>query len=150
MIDKAILVDLDGTITDNTHRLPLIQGKWKRWDEYFTKAECDLPHKKEIAFVNDLKARGLRVILTSGRPERTRVLTSQWLTKHGVNWDMLFMRGDKDFRKNPVIKKEHLAKAREMGFEPVLGLDDHPEVVKMWMDEGVLAIYLERGHDYGS
>lgn len=144
---KAILVDLDGTITDNTHRLSLI--KEKRWDEYFVRAKDDLPHQKEIDLVNEFYTHGFGIILTTGRPEKTRELTVTWLGKYKVKWNHLFMRKDKDFRKNPLVKKDHLDEIWALGYTPILGLDDHPVVIKMWNEAGINGMYLERNHDYG-
>ena len=85
---KAIIFDIDGTLSDPTHRLHHVTGGRKDWDAFFA-AMADDPAHEPIA---DLCARlwhgGKDAILfCSGRPERYRDETVMWLRKTaGISW----------------------------------------------------------------
>ena len=49
----------------------------------------------------------------------------------------MYMRSDKDFRKDTIVKSEMLDKMRVDGFDPVLVFDDRPSVIAMWHDRGL-------------
>ena len=49
----------------------------------------------------------------------------------------LFMRSDKDYRSDVVLKKEMLGAMRRKGYNPKMVFDDRSSVVQMWRDEGL-------------
>ena len=146
-----IIVDIDGTLADLTHRLHFIRspGMKKDWPAFFDACSGDKPIKPVIEMVHSLRV-GLptaarlvnRLIFCSGRPERTREATTAWLLNQNLiarlpaNKDAhghpLYMRKDDDFREDSIIKRELLDRIRADGFNPTLAIDDRKRVVDMW------------------
>jgi hypothetical protein len=142
-----VIVDLDGTLADCTHRLHHVrEGRRKNWDAFFAACHLDEPHEVVVALVKALQ-RDHRLIFCSGRPERTRDATEGWLQRHlGVNKPDLYMRGDRDRRGDDIVKRELLARIRSDGFDPRLAIDDRQRVVDMWRAEGLVCAQVAAGN----
>lgn len=132
-----IIVDIDGTLADASHRMPFIQSKPKNWKAFFTSMRKDLPIEQTILVVNSLWIGGHRIILASGRPQTYEPLTVEWLRKYRVHYDRLFMRPAGDTRPDDIVKRELLASIRADGYDPELAIDDRDRVVAMWREEGI-------------
>jgi hypothetical protein len=128
------VIDIDGVVADVRHRLHLIQGKPRRWDEFFAAAADDPPLPDGVALVRELAAEHDIVWLT-GRPERNRKLTSAWLAAQGLPTEPLLMRPNRDFRPARLTKLEQLRTLRAER-EVALVVDDDPEVVAMVSEDG--------------
>lgn len=73
------------------------------------------------------------MIIVSGRPEKYKKLTEQWLTWNNIYYDDLYMRKDGDQRKDNVIKQEILKHIKEK-YEISFAFDDRKSVVDMWRE----------------
>lgn len=110
-----ILLDVDGVLADNSHRLHYL--KEKNYDKFYDGVEVSNDKKimESITLIDKLTCHDNSwdksfVILTTGRPERLRELTSQWISKY---WPCLktipvldSFRRDDDHRKSPIVKAE--------------------------------------------
>ena len=141
MSRPCIIFDVDGTLADLRHRLHFLEGGRRDWDGFFTAAGADLP-LHEIVKLNQWCDPTLthEIVLCSGRPERLREVTRQWLIKYGVRWDRLYMRPDGDTRQDAAVKRELLARIRADGFEPILAIDDRPSIVEVWREAGICTL----------
>jgi len=141
-----VLVDLDGTLADCTHRLHHIrQGRRKNWDAFFAGCHLDEPNEAVVALVKAL-IHEHRVVYCSGRPEKTRKATEGWLLEHlGVTDPQLYMRGDHDRRGDDIVKRELLHRIRADGYDPKLAIDDRKRVVDMWRSEGLVCAQVAEG-----
>src|SRR5688572_19687600 len=88
---KKIIVDLDGTLALGVHREHLVREPPRKWDEYYSLCHTDEPNQNVIELVKWLALKYDIVIIT-GRIERTRDVTEQWLEKHEVRCDLMLMR----------------------------------------------------------
>jgi hypothetical protein len=105
MPDRPLaVVDLDGVVADVRHRLHHISGRPKNWDAFFAGIPDDPPLEEGVALTHDLAARCELVYLT-GRPERTRAETVEWLVRHGLPTGQLVMRPERDRRPARVTKR---------------------------------------------
>ncbi|MBO8193902.1 hypothetical protein ITI46_19860 [Streptomyces oryzae] len=118
--------DLDGTLADVRHRLPLLQQRPRDWEAFFSAAVDDPPLPKGIALAIETAGQCALAYVT-GRPERCRADTEDWLTSHGLPVGRLLMRADEDRRPARITKLELLQRlARE---RPVaLVVDDDEQV----------------------
>jgi phosphoglycolate phosphatase-like HAD superfamily hydrolase len=141
-----VIVDLDGTLADCTHRLHHIKdGQRKNWDAFFAGCHLDEPNPVVVSLVHSLE-RDHRIIFCSGRPEKTRKDTEKWLREHlGVVAPQLYMRGDSDRRADDIVKRELLERIRSDGFDPKLAIDDRQRVVDMWRSEGLVCAQVAEG-----
>jgi len=129
----AVIFDLDDTLADITHR---VQNPIKDWEVFFSKADKDSPKKNVIDLCNKLYENNYLVILT-GRPERYRKLTEDWLSKYGVNYNELIMRSDNDRRKDFLYKEEKLKK-----FPKVLAVFDNSQTIGIMCKKNGYQFYL--------
>lgn len=142
----CVIVDLDGTICDHSNRVAFAaRGDW---DEYHNRLIFDAPHRDVIDLLNDLSERNF-IIGCTGRSERYRALSYEWLTEHRVPIDVLLMRKDNDYRPDNELKvqlaieffedKAHMLKMVRFV------LDDRAKVVQAWRDAGLTCFQVRPG-----
>ena len=121
--------DIDGVLADVRHRLPHISGPRRDWDGFFAAVGDDPVLAPGVEAVREAVADGLSIVYLTGRPERCRRDTVQWLAEHGLPEGTLIMRADSDRRPARVLKPGALrglvSRARV-----VFVVDDDPEVAK--------------------
>lgn len=128
------VIDIDGVVADVRHRLHLIEGGSRRWEEFFRRAGDDPALEAGVELVRELSA-DHDVVWLTGRPERIRGLTATWLDEHGLPPGRLLMRPDRDFRPARLTKREELRRLRR-GREVALVVDDDPDVVAALTEDG--------------
>ena len=120
------MIDLDGVLADVRHRLHFVERRPKDWNGFFAAAPDDPLLEEGRAVVAELEP-GHEVVYLTGRPERCRRDTMNWLRRYGLPEGRLIMRRGGDFRPARVTKVELL---RELAtIRPVAVLvDDDPHV----------------------
>ena len=89
--------DLDNTLADTAHRQRFLERAPRDWDGFFAAAPDDPPIPEGIALV--LKsAEECEVVYLTGRPERCRRDTLDWLAAQGLPEGRVFMRRNDDRR----------------------------------------------------
>lgn len=144
MGSKAIIVDIDGTLSDSRERKKL----------------CDLPDNKidfkkfyNLLSMDPVAAwcKGIMnnyphtIILLSGRPDIHRDETRQWLSKNNVPYDELHMRRDKDYRTDWVIKQEIYLNKIKPVYDIEFCIDDRKQVVDMWRRNDLICLQCAEG-----
>lgn len=153
MSDKidAIIVDIDGTLADNMHRQHLapkrgtaqgvgaihLEPSWRR---FFDAMHLDVPVPAVRLIVNKFYPLA-RVILCTGRSERFRRGTEEWMTTHNVMYDVMHMRADDDYRKDEEVKQDMLNRIL-VNHNVLFSIDDREEVVAMWRRNGITTFAL--------
>jgi phosphoglycolate phosphatase-like HAD superfamily hydrolase len=125
------VVDLDGVLADVRHRLHHVAarpGRAKDWPAFFAAAGDD-PLLAEGARTVHALAEGYRIVYLSGRPERLRTTTEQWLRQHDLPPGRLILRPDRDFRPARQYKLEALDELAESRTVALL-VDDDPRVLE--------------------
>lgn len=122
------IVDLDGVVADVRHRLRHIERRPKDWDAFFAAAPDDPPHEEGIAIVRRLQD-DHEVVFLTGRPERCRADTLEWLDRLGIGGHELLMRPARDRRPAAVVKVEML-RQRAGGRDVGIVVDDDDRVVE--------------------
>ena len=130
----VLLCDLDGTIALHNGR-----------DAFeYDKIDTDVPNVKLERL---LASSSMPVIFLSGR-EGTPVAyskTAEWLKNLGYGESRLFMRQEKDFRPDEVIKKELYETYIKPNYNVVAVFDDRNKVVKMWRELGLMCCQVNEG-----
>lgn len=134
-----VIVDLDGTLSDGSHRLHLLPTEnlhlTESWSEFNRAAAGDSPIKSTIAVINGLWVSGFAIVILTGRSDEVRYETCKWLNENGVKFDEIIMRRQEDNRKDTVIKEEAL---RAIGLDNIVcAFDDSPNVVKHFRRLGI-------------
>jgi predicted kinase len=118
-LPKAVWLDIDGTVARMFGRSPFA---WDRVGE-------DQPIQHVIDVARALKKDGYKIVVMSGRDEVCRPQTIEWLNRHGVPFDDIFMRPQGSQTKDSKIKHDlfwdHVAHKYDIRF----ALDDRQQVV---------------------
>jgi hypothetical protein len=143
LAEELVIFDIDGTLADISERVHHIRRKPKNWNAFNEGIAKDKAIHSMIRLCNILYAAGLRIILCSGRNEKNRPETVEWLSRQGVNYHELLLRRDEDFRPDSVIKREliqHLDKSKIL-----FVVEDRSRVVEMWRSEGLACLQCAPG-----
>jgi len=143
-----VVFDIDGTLANIEHRLDYVRSKPKNWKAF----DAGIPNDKVNYPVADvfwaLDATDQHtIILASGRNERSRQATENWLRKNSLNaYDKLYMRKADDFRGDDIVKQEILDEIiADYGKKPDIWFDDRPRVVKAIRSRGVFVFDVYQG-----
>jgi phosphoglycolate phosphatase-like HAD superfamily hydrolase len=149
---RLAIFDMDGTLSDHYHRLHLVIQRPADFEAYHTLAPKDRP----IAWVADearkFKETGAQVVIVTNRPQRFYDQTAQWLKKHGIPFDAIFMRKrEKDHRRTEVVKAELVEDVKKdyVGYEIVAVFEDRPKVLEKFRAMGLPVILVGDGKDAG-
>jgi phosphoglycolate phosphatase-like HAD superfamily hydrolase len=138
---RCYLFDIDGTIADLTQRLHHIKKSPPDWDAFFADCQDDKPIRHIWELLNDLYGVGVIIVYVSGRSDRVRQETEDWISTHnfpGVGGrNALYMRKDGDHRPDHIVKGELLDRLLADGYEPIMAFDDRNQVVEMWRSRGI-------------
>ena len=138
---KAILVDIDGTVATHYDE----NGSQIREHHDYKLVGTDLPVQPIIDLVSMYEDRGYHIIFMSGRMDHCREETINWLIKHNIEFDELFMRQFRDFRPDDIVKSELFDKHVAGIFDVELVLDDRNRVVDMWRARGLRVLQVAEG-----
>lgn len=146
-----IIIDIDGTLSDPEHRLELIRDRDPpQWDAFYDAAENDPALNVLCDLVQQLMGEANRIVFVTGRVERIRKPTDKWLCHHldCVTTDyLMMMRRDGDHRKDDIVKAEMLMSLRQLGFNPVMAIEDRARIAEMYRTEGLVVLQCAKG-DY--
>lgn len=159
----TIICDLDGTLCDITHRLHHVEQSPKNWDAFFSGVLGDSVNEPVLRVLQEMTlgncgcsygSNHREIIFCSGRPERCRADTVEWL--HRAEEDLfdpdpelenykLYMRKDGDFRPDHEIKQEILDSSIDKD-RVLFVLDDRQQVVDMWRRNGLTCFQVAEGN----
>ncbi len=139
MKQPAYIFDIDGTLADCSHRLGLINGNIKYWEEFYGACKDDQPIADvcslAIDFIHYMKR---DIIFLTGRPERVRRQTNEWLVdKLGAAGCSLYMRKDGDHRPDYEVKREIYEQKIKDKYQILGVFEDRQQCVDMWRSLGL-------------
>ena len=132
---KAIIVDLDGTLVEMEHRVPLVRQNPPDWKNFMEQIPSDKVNHWCHELLKAFSLREYKIIIITGRGERFDGLTKQWLADHSIRYDEYYSRKSKDRRDDALVKKEIYLEQIKNRYDILFVLDDRLSVVKMWRDE---------------
>lgn len=139
---KCIIVDIDNTLSNATHRQHLVECApgYRKWDEFFALAGYDQPNEwcRQLCWSMQRK---FKIIFITGRWEKMRAETEEWLRVH-LGWRPhhdyeLFMRPSDDQRQDNLVKLDIYNKAVEPRYRVLFCVEDRKRVVDMWRAAGL-------------
>lgn len=136
------IFDLDGTLSDNGHRIHLLEkGDWETYNRLCGK---DRPIKPVINLFNSLSNDWKKIQVWSGRSEIVREETIEWFRRHvssGFNPAILKMRSAGDTSKNDVLKQRWVDELSPIDLAALKNeggmFDDQPDTVQMFRQNGI-------------
>lgn len=133
----AIICDLDGTLA--------LFGKENPYDRDFTKDNLNVKVADILWTYYTQAESGLNIILISGRQDKAREQTEEWLRKYQIPYNALYMRETEDIRKDAIVKEEIYEERIKHKFNVLFVLDDRDQVVQMWRNLGLTCLQVAPG-----
>lgn len=124
-LPDAILCDIDGTLA--------LFGDANPYERDFSKDSLNSPVRDILYQFKDTH----KVILLSGRMDKFREVTEDWLTCNGVPFHQLHMRKTDDVRKDYLIKRELYGEHISGKYNVKFVIDDRLQVCRMWHELGL-------------
>ena len=166
-----VICDLDGTLCDIEHRRKFLSGlpycrdcriqfkeptvtvcskcgaaakPRKDWAGFFANVASDKLNAPVADMLDMFISDGYGILLVSGRPiDACGIATEDWLSRHNIRYDHLFMRASGDNREDTIIKGE-IADLLPLDKVDYV-LDDRNSVVKMWRSRGLFTLQVSDG-----
>ena len=146
MPKKTIIFDVDGTLADIWHRRKFLEQENPDWKSFNEKMGDDTPNTPIVELYKTLWDTGkYSIVITSGRSEKDREITEQWLVWNEIPFENLEMRQDNDNRADYIIKEEILKKLIAEGRDILFVVDDRQQVVDMWRRNGIHCLQCDTG-----
>jgi predicted kinase len=139
----CIIVDIDNTLSDATHREHYLEGPKKNWTAFFNEMNKDPLNKwcRDIMHAFLYGRSTISLVLCSGRPDTYKQVTKDWLEENKVFYDYLFMRQGNDSRADNIIKEVILDFEILTRFKEVLFcIDDRMQVINMYRERGLTVL----------
>lgn len=136
-LPPAWLVDIDGTLAHMGDRSPY---QWHRVGEDTVSPAVEAAVRAFAAAPD-----GFAIVLLSGRDGICRPETEEWLARHDIPYDELYMRAPGDNRKDSIVKAELFDAHTRHRYRVVAVLDDRDQVVRMWRRMGLVCFQVAEG-----
>jgi len=148
-MQDTVVFDLDGTLANIDHRLPLIQCDRPDWDRFFRECVKDVPVWPVIEVARAMLMAGRNVVVVSARSKIVEKESIDWIYKAVFNeWSPLsskfgefsvsLLREAGDTTDDRILKKAWLD---SYGKHRILFVvDDRQKVVDMWRAEGLICL----------
>lgn len=151
----AIICDLDGTLCNIDHRLHHVKHEIKkhnRWDLFNKEIVNDGLNAWCANILNQMNVEDFfhnisnQIVLCSGRVDSCRKDTVDWLAKHKIPYQHLFMRHRSDFRQDYIIKEIILDFEILPRYSVLFAIDDRLQVTQMWRRRGIVCLQCAEGN----
>ena len=143
-----VIFDLDGVISNASHRQHFLRGAFKDWRGFFTSARLDPAYEAGLALAASVDDDHVVAILTA-RPYYVVDMTRSWLAANEVRHDLLILRPERGRgSRGPSadFKRHELNRLRAAGYVITAAIDDDERIIEMYRSEGVFALYVHSGY----
>lgn len=148
----AIIVDRDGTLAA-CHNGPKKNTAQKgskednaNWEAFNAALVFDAPIPRIVALLKAIRP-GVTILVVSGRAEgnhpgdrHRRFRLMDWLYKHQIPYDALYMREGGDKRLDSVVKESILLRDILPFYRPVVAIDDRETICQVWEKYDIMVI----------
>lgn len=126
-LPNAVIFDCDGTLCINNHR--------RVFD--FTKVYDDQICLIVAEQINFHKSLNRKIVIVSGREDICKNDTIRWFNKYNLHFDEIYMRKEKDYRKDVIIKQEIYNLYLKDKYNILCVYDDRLQVIRGWKELGL-------------
>ena len=144
-MQDLVIFDLEGTLSRVDHVRQFAQPEPDDWEAYLTaimREDVD-PVLSAVFYDHFTASRDLWI--ATGRSERAREQTEDWLYLKGLYYNKLLMRAPGDTRYTAEIKLRWLHDGTIPKERVLCVYENDPEVVRMYQTEGITCFHLLRG-----
>ena len=135
---QAILIDINGTLSDVSKVVHMIAGPEKDWEGFFgAMNDSRIPVNPMVREIAKRFRDSHAIVLVSGAPDRYEAQTRQWLKRNSVPFDAVFFRPDWDKRRGAQFKKTLYEKQLKNLYNVKLVLDDKEDACETWRGFGL-------------
>ena len=142
---EVVIFDLDGVISDASHRQHFLKSDVKDWKGFFSACSEDPPIPSGVRLINIIYDFHGVIILTA-RPMTVQSETIDWLEHHGISWNALIMRSEQENLGSAEMKLKALSEILAATFDPILVFDDDPKNIVMFQEQNVDAVSVHSGY----
>lgn len=142
------IFDLDGTCADVSERRHLVEGAKKDWDAFHAECVHDKPLWPVWFVFRAVVRAGADVKIFSGRSDKMRGETYNWLRGYGFPIDKtnVQMRPEGDHTPDDQLKRAWYEALSAEDKERLVGVfDDRNRLVAMWRSLGVMCFQVADG-----
>ena len=148
---NTVIFDLDGTLADISVRRKLAtkpNGKMD-WDIFLDpdNIKLDVPNDPVVKMAQLFTDDNFNIVIFSGRSDKTKHTTLDWLTHNKVPFNKLVMRDSvtSHFVPDDILKKDMLDKHLDID-DVFFVVDDRQKVVDMWRSLGLKVFQVDDGN----
>ena len=137
----ATIFDLDGTIANVNHRLPLIFCDKPNWQEFYRACVRDVPNEWCVQLIKSLARDGIHVNIVTCRSKEVYKETVDWLMLvfgNTKNISLHMIREVDDNTPDTDLKREFLGAFDKDSI--LFVVEDRPRVVDMYRQEGLTCL----------
>ena len=139
-----VICDLDSTLFDIDHRLPLLE--FKQWDAFWAAIKDDTPNQWCVELLKGVQARGHQIAFVSGRNEVARAETLRQLESLGFGGYPVYMRPEASREADYRLKSKLFDNNHELYEADILFvIEDRQQVVDMWRSKGLTVLQCADG-----
>ena len=139
---QAIVVDMDGTLCDVDGIRHYVMGDRPDFRS-FHEASRFCPTRPEVeSEVRRANDEGIAVVIVTARDERYERATRDFLARHRIPHQALYMRPWGDRRRDTVVKTEILGRLIDDGFQPVRAIEDRRDIAEVWAAHGIEVMFV--------
>lgn len=142
---ETVVFDMDGVISNASHRQHYLRGGRRDWDGFFAASVHDTLIEDTAVLVDMLGAEHTIVLLTA-RPMDVRPGTLDWLERNGLHWDGLMMRDFGDYSASREFKSRTVTQMLARGMDLRLAFEDDIGNVEMFRSHDIPCIYIHSGY----
>ncbi len=143
--EEIVIFDLDGVISDASHRQHFLEKEDKDWSGFFAACPNDPPIPSGVELTNLLSNIKSIIILTA-RPVSVQAQTINWLKKYGIAWKALIMKSVEDPNLSSEMKLLALEEIRGANLKPILIFDDDPRNIAMFKEQEIPTMSIYSGY----
>ena len=152
MRKNTIIFDLDGTLAliDKRRAISTKDNGKLDWDKFFDPKNIDLdqPNIPVIKTLQLFIDNGFKIVIFSGRSDKTFNATTNWLLQNNIQWHLLQMRPeDKHFLPDNELKQDWVDNDPHIDKDDIFAVfDDRQKVVDMWRANGFTCFQVADGN----
>ena len=150
----ACIIDLDGTIADESERREAAAGEdgklsGKEYEAYFdpSKVPGDKPLPTGLETLKWLDGRGVTIFYVSSRPETMLEASRKWLEENGFPAGKDVLHKKEQYEKSLKYKTRVIEEIKSKGYDVLFGVGDRDKDIMSYEEAGILGIKVEPNTD---